>query len=292
MGAFPGRERLLLLLAPFLQYAGDGLVVSSAGIRLLAKEIQLSEREVMISLLRQDIWPLRLVRGKGSFRAEDIARLMSLRILIAGCGGLGGTAAELLARMGAGSLILCDPDAFEESNLNRQSFCTEKTLGRPKVEACRAGLLDIAPYMDIEALAVTLDEQNLPPLLHRVDLVIDCLDSVAKKKMLEKAAWETGIPCVHGAVSRSEGFALFDRDIPLPCALLYQGREEQTLEHTPMDAHALTVTGTSCLMLSLLMRRIRGKKNGDGQLFHFDISIPELETFTFKSGPATRDSSF
>lgn len=292
MSAFPGRERLLTMLAPFSQGTAAYPAVSFAGIRFLAKELQLPERDVMIALLRQDIWPLRLVRGRGAFSGEDIARLMELRILMAGCGGLGGMTAELLARMGAGHLVLCDPDVFEESNLNRQCFCTEKTLGLPKAEACRSGLLDIAPYMDIEALPVALDEKNLPGLLERADVVIDCLDSVAKKKMLEKAAWTAGVPCVHGAVSRSEGFTMFDSGIPLPCALLYPEEGEQAADHAPMDAHALTVAGTSCLMVSLLMRRIRGHRSGDGRLFHIDLSIPELEALAFRSDSAARDTSF
>ena len=285
MNALPEREHLLSLLEPFLQGSAEESSVRAEGIRLLAKKFRLSEREAMLALLRQDIWPLRFIRSKGGFRAEDIALLMDLRILVAGCGGLGGQVAELLARTGAGRLTLCDPDVFEESNLNRQCFCTEKTLGRPKAEVCREGLLDIAPYMDIEACVTALDERNLPGFLQRADVVIDCLDSVAGKKMLEKAALEADVPCVHGAVSRSEGFALFDENVPLPCALLYPDEGDFSRSHPPMNAHALTVTGTSCLMVALLLRRLCGKKHGNGQLFHLDLSIPELERLAFKSRP-------
>ena len=72
--------------------------------------------------------------------------------LKAGClsqaaASLGGHVAVLLARLGIGALRLCDPDVFEESHLNRQCFCIEQTLSRPKVLACRDGLLGMASYM-------------------------------------------------------------------------------------------------------------------------------------------------
>ena len=96
--------------------------------------------------------------------------------------------------------MLCDPDIFEESNLNRQRFCTEKTLGHPKVEACRDGLREMASYLEVQALPWELDEDNLPGLLKGTDAVADCLDSLDKKKMLERAARNAGVPYLHGAL--------------------------------------------------------------------------------------------
>ena len=76
-----------------------------------------------------------------------MARLLESRVFIAGCSVLGGHVAVLLARLGIGALRLCDPGVFEESHINRQCFCTEQTLSRPKVLACRDGLLGMASYM-------------------------------------------------------------------------------------------------------------------------------------------------
>ncbi len=281
MAAFPTHEMLLPELWPFLELRGTVHTVSTEGIRHLARKFSLPEREVMAELLLQNIWPVRFSRSMGCVTAEQLARLLRCRVLIAGCGGLGGHVAEMLARMGAGSLILCDPDAFDESNLNRQHFCTEKTLGLPKAEVCRNALLDIASYMDIEARTVMLDENNLPELLARADVVIDCLDSVARKKMLEDAAWKASVPCVHGSVSRSEGLAVFDTTHPRPFSQLYPNETEE--DAVPMNTGVLTVVGTACLMVALLMRQLRGRR-GNGQLLHFDLSIPELERLSL-TGP-------
>ena len=94
----------------------------------------------------QDL-PERFYRNAGVLNSREMARLLESRVFIAGCSVLGGHVAVLLARLGIGALRLCDPDVFEESHLNRQCFCTEQTLSRPKVLACRDGLLGMASYM-------------------------------------------------------------------------------------------------------------------------------------------------
>lgn len=76
-----------------------------------------------------------------------MVRLLQTRVFVLGCGGLGGHVASLLARLGVGGLRLCDSDIFEESNLNRQYFCTESTLGQPKAVATARGLRDMAGYL-------------------------------------------------------------------------------------------------------------------------------------------------
>ena len=268
----------------FLKATPDGPVISVDGIRRLALIWKCRERDVMTELLRQDIWPERFSRCRSTLSAQSLVRLLSIRVLVAGCGGLGGYVAEFLARTGVGTLTLCDPDSFDESNLNRQRFCTERTLGMPKAEACRNGILDIASYMDVTVHAETLDENNLPTLLSGVDVVMDCLDSLARKKMLETAAAHAGVLCVQGSVARNEGLALFDGSRRLPFSRIYPDEETGNLEGASMHPHAVTVAGTAALMVSLLLRRLCHDKHDDGRLFHLDFSVPELETLCFSAG--------
>ena len=139
-------------------------------------------------------------------------RLLGARVLLAGCGGLGGHVAGLLARLGVGAFVLCDPDSFTESNLNRQAFCTESTLGLPKAEVAAQAVRDMAGHADVvpHVLAVTAD--NLPALLDGVDVALDCLDSVADKSLLENACLRAGVSFVHGGVLRHEGMVF--RNVP------------------------------------------------------------------------------
>lgn len=141
----------------------------------------------------QDL-PERFYRNAGVLNSREMARLLESRVFIAGCSVLGGHVAVLLAHLGIGALRLCDPDVFEESHLNRQCFCTEQTLSRPKVLACRDGLLGMASYMEIDAREVAADPENLPELLFCCDAVVNCLDSIPKKKMFEEAAYAKAFP--------------------------------------------------------------------------------------------------
>ena len=73
----------------------------------------------------------RYCRNLPAISAEEQAALKEKRVLVAGCGGLGGYLIEHLARMGVGRITAVDGDVFEESNLNRQILSAPALLGRP-----------------------------------------------------------------------------------------------------------------------------------------------------------------
>ena len=264
----------------------EGSFVRIAGVKAVAQATGLAEREAMCALLDAGFWPERFRRSRSVLSAEGLKRLLRSRVLIAGCGGLGGHAASLLARSGVGSFVLCDPDIFEESNLNRQMFCTEATLGHSKAEACRDGLLGMASYIDAEAHIVALDEDNLPALLAGCTAVVDGLDSVPKKLMLEEAAAKAGLPLVHGSVNREEGFAFIEAAGGRRLAGMWPDAKERAEQGDKAfieapDTVATSAVGIACLMASLLVRGLASGEVKDSALLHFDASVPELERFEF-----------
>ncbi len=123
-------------------------------------------------------------------------RLLRAKVAVIGCGGLGGSVAEPLARLGIGGLRLVDPDFFEEHNLNRQRFATVETLGQAKVEAARAALLTINPAVRIEAVQAEFSESDVLA----AEVVVDALDSAGKRLSLASLCKKYGRPLVHGAV--------------------------------------------------------------------------------------------
>ena len=262
----------------------EGPFVLIGGVRALARETGLSERDAMCALLDAGFWPERFRRCHSVLSAEGLKRLLRSRVFIAGCGGLGGHVAALLARSGVGAFVLCDPDIFEESNLNRQMFCTESTLGRPKAKVCRESLLDMASYLNVEAHVLAVDEENLPTLLDGCSAVADGLDSVPKKIMLEEAAAKAGLPFVHGSVNREEGFAFIEAAGGRRLADMWpdaRARAEQgdTSFTTAPDTVASSAAGVACLMASLLVRELARGEVRDSSLLHLDCSVPELERF-------------
>ena len=182
LGAFLHGGTLASWAGPHvLRRSADGTAfVSGAAIRQLAAGAALPEREVMVALLQDGIWPERFRRNYGVFSADAMVRLLRTRVFVLGCGGLGGHVASLLARLGVGGMRLCDSDIFEESNLNRQYFCTESTLGQPKAMATARGLRDMAGYLALDVRHVEADEKNLPDMLRGVDVALDCLDDLAE----------------------------------------------------------------------------------------------------------------
>ena len=80
----------------------------------------------------------------------DQLRLFRSRVAVIGCGGLGGYLIEQLARLGVGTLVLVDPDVFEEHNLNRQLLSSPAHLGIPKVDVARERVAAINPAVTVE----------------------------------------------------------------------------------------------------------------------------------------------
>ncbi len=140
------------------------------------------------------------MRNIPAISEDEQKMLQNKKVAVIGCGGLGGYAIEYLARLGIGHIIAVDGDTFCESNLNRQLLSTTDTLGRSKAEAAAARVLAINP--EIEAIAVNefLTKDNAVGLVSRVNLVIDALDNVASRLILEDACEHANLPLVHGAV--------------------------------------------------------------------------------------------
>lgn len=141
------------------------------------------------------------MRNLGWVTREEQQILRRARVAIAGLGGVGGTHALALARLGIERFKLMDPDVFELKNFNRQPGADLGTIGRIKVEVIAERLRQINPECEIETNFSALDESNLPQFMQNVDLFIDGLDSSALDAR-EKAfayAHAHGIPAITAA---------------------------------------------------------------------------------------------
>lgn len=143
---------------------------------------------------------MRYARNLPALTEKEQALLRTRRVLIAGCGGLGGYLAEYLARLGVGEITAVDGDRFDETNLNRQLCSTMETIGQKKVLALRDRAMKIRPDMRFEAMDAYLTADNAPALIRGQDAVLDALDSRESRLMLEDACAQAGAPLVHGAV--------------------------------------------------------------------------------------------
>ncbi len=124
-----------------------------------------------------------------------LQRLQSAFVVVAGLGAVGSFATEALARAGVGRLRLVDFDRVQLSNLNRQLFALESTLGRLKCEVARERVLMINPQCQVEIQALKLDSQTAAQAFEgNPHLVLDAIDSVSGKAALVMEAQARGVP--------------------------------------------------------------------------------------------------
>lgn len=113
---------------------------------------------------------------------EKSKKLQGARILIVGLGGVGGFAAEFLARAGVGKMTIVDGDNVDATNKNRQIIALDSTVGKSKAELVKSRMKDINPSMEIEAIQRFLEPEMMLDLVGEgFDYVLDCIDSIQPK---------------------------------------------------------------------------------------------------------------
>lgn len=132
-------------------------------------------------------------------------RFKDAKITVIGCGGIGGETIEMLARMGIGELILVDKDAYDLSNLNRQTLATIADLGLTKSDVAAEKVRLINPYVKVTTFNEHVDQTNIEKVIGDSDIVIDALDNVLTRVIVSRAAKEKGIPYIHGAIHGTLG---------------------------------------------------------------------------------------
>ncbi|MBR0408486.1 MAG: tRNA threonylcarbamoyladenosine dehydratase [Clostridia bacterium] len=125
---------------------------------------------------------------------KGMERLAASRVIVFGTGGVGGHAAEALARGGVGHITVVDGDKVDESNMNRQIVSTAGTLGRLKAEAMRERMLAAAPGADVTAVSRFVTEENVGEFgIEGSDFVLDCVDDRRAKLAIIREAKQKGV---------------------------------------------------------------------------------------------------
>ena len=191
---------------PTFDAAGRPVRVLEDGVgRYIAERNGLSINQIHHSALSLGVCPMRYLRNLESITLPEQLRLCEKRAAVVGAGGLGGHIITLLARLGVGTLIIIDPDSFDETNLNRQALSGTRTLGLPKVQAAAEAVADINPGVKIISHQHALTRGEAPILLEGAHVILDGLDSISDRLDLQEAACDLKIPFIHGAVAGFEG---------------------------------------------------------------------------------------
>ncbi len=129
---------------------------------------------------------------------EKLSRLAGAGVFVAGLGGVGAYAAEMLVRAGVGKLTIADGDVVVASNKNRQLIALDSTLGQPKAELLEDRLLDINPGLNLTVYHEFLRDERLNDILATdgFDYVVDAIDTLSPKIFLIYGALKNNLPVV------------------------------------------------------------------------------------------------
>jgi len=159
---------------------------------LTPSELERYERQIMIE-------------GVGR---EGQERLKRAKVVIAGGGGLGSLVAIYLVAAGVGTVRLMDCGRVELSNLNRQVLQWDEDIGREKVVSASEKLKRLNPEVEIEAISGRITKANISKFVCGFDLIVDAMDNMPTRYLLNKVALQNNIPFFHGAVDGFEGRAM------------------------------------------------------------------------------------
>lgn len=177
---------------------------------------------------------------------EGQEAILGARVLVVGAGGLGSPAAMYLAAAGAGTLVLCDGDTVDLTNLQRQILHSADSVGHLKVDSGRETLLRLNPEARVETVAMRLDAAALDEQIARADVVLDCSDNFATRHAINAACVRHRKPLVSGAAIRFDGqVSVFDlRRADSPCyhCLFPDGQEVDEVRCAVMGVFA-PITG-------------------------------------------------
>ena len=136
---------------------------------------------------------------------EAQEKLKLANVLIVGCGGIGCTSAELLARAGVGQITLIDADTIEMSNLQRQIAYVEENIGFYKSEILAKRLKQINPHIRIKSYTSKLDESNAEQLISIQDLVLDGCDNFTTRYLVNQICTQLNVPLISASAIGFQG---------------------------------------------------------------------------------------
>lgn len=171
----------------------------------ISKSSGVSHKVVQIIALQNNILPERYARNQRSLSNEDQIKLLNSHVVVIGLGGLGGTVTEILSRIGIGKLTLVDGDFFEDSNLNRQLLSSTDVLGKMKAEVAENRVAALNPAVEVIPVRKYFNHENSAEILADADIVVDCLDTISHRFILETGCRIEDIPLVSAAIGGTSG---------------------------------------------------------------------------------------
>lgn len=240
--------------------------VSSYPLSNLSKNLLFSDGELEF-YSRQIVFP--------DIGYEGQIKLKHAKVCIVGLGGLGSPIALQLAAIGVGYIRLIDHDVVEISNLQRQHIYSVKYLGYPKVEVAAKRLKELNPNINVEPIPISLNYHNVDEIIEGMDVIVDGLDRMGSRYVLNRACQKIGVPYVYGAAIMTFGNVSTIIPRKTPCLECFQGGIDEAALPTcaTVGVHPSILNIVASIEVSEAVRIVLGKKPLlAGKLLYCDIS--------------------
>jgi len=135
-------------------------------------------------------------RNLGIFERKEQEKTRDAKVVIIGCGGIGGVIALVLARSGVGHFVLMDPESYEPSNMNRQIACCSETLGVNKAACTKENILRINPQAQVTVYERALVPTEIEEIIKLGDVIAPVTDDWALSLTALEVVRKSGKPAV------------------------------------------------------------------------------------------------
>ncbi|MBI3733064.1 MAG: ThiF family adenylyltransferase, partial [Chloroflexi bacterium] len=232
--------------------------------------------------VRQTIFP-----GVG---VEGQQKLLAAKAVVIGCGALGSSIANLLARAGVGRLVIADRDFIELNNLQRQVLFDEDDIARnlPKAVAAAAKLRRVNSQITIEAMVTDVNSENIEGLIQGADVVLDGTDNFETRYLINDACVKHGIPWVYGGGIASTGMTLTVRPGQSACFRCLHRRAPRPGTLATCDTAGVVapiIQVVSAWQVAEAMKLLTGQGTLNEGLMHFDVWENRFEQFRLNRLP-------
>jgi len=202
----------------------------------------------------------RYIKNINALSEEDIVKLNKSHICIIGCGGLGGNIIENTSRIGIEKITAVDGDVFEESNLNRQLLSTSENIGLWKVDEAKKRIKLINPNVDFSGIKKIITKENIDEVIPKnIDCLIDAVDNIKTRFLLEEFAENNEIPLIHGAIGGWYGQVSVVMPGDKTISKIYQESFDDKKNEEPMGNLPFLASLVASIEVSELIKMMTGK---------------------------------
>jgi len=223
----------------------------------------------------------RYIKNLNALTEEDIIKLNKSHVCVVGCGGLGGYILEFMSRIGIEKITAVDGDVFDESNLNRQLLSNSENLGLYKVTEAQKRINLVNPNVNFIGIKNEITEENINMLLPKdVTCIVDAVDNVKTRFLLEEFAWKNNIPLIHGAIGGWYGQVSTIMPGDKTITKIYQSKEEPNKEVKSMGNLPHAASLIASFEVNEVVKLLTNK--GDlltNKLLYIDLKSNSYNTF-------------